>query len=247
MSKQTTPLIIAHRGASFIAPENTVAAIQEAWKEGADGTEVDIYLTKDGRLVAIHDHTTKRTTDSNLNVQSSTLEELVRLDAGSWKNPQWTGERIPTLEHVLAATPTGKIIYIELKGGAEILPELRRVIDASGKAKDEIILIDFKIENLIAAKATLPDIRKLWLAGAQEDNILELATRAKEVGLDGLDLHHGSPIDRATVDAIQSQGLILAVWTVDDTEIAEKWANAGVDAITTNKPDFIRNHLSAGK
>jgi glycerophosphoryl diester phosphodiesterase len=254
MSKQTTPLIIAHRGASFAAPENTVAAIQEAWKEGADGTEVDIYLTQDGRLVAIHDHTTQRTTNADLDVQSSTLEELTRLDAGSWKSPQWAGEPIPTLEAVLAAVPAGKILYIELKGGKEILPELKQVIDASGKPREEIILIDFKIENLIAAKAILPDIRKLWLEGARHvdpvtnapiyPEMSEVVAKVKQAGLDGLDLHHGFPINKAIMDMLKSHGLTVAVWTIDQPAIAEQWAASGVDAITTNKPNFIRNHLS---
>lgn len=246
------PLVIGHRGASAVAPENTVASIKEAWKEGADGTEVDIYLTKDGKLVTIHDKTTKRTTGEELVVQESTLEQLTRLDAGSWKGEKWKGERIATLEDSLAAIPAGKLVYIEMKGGAEVLPELRKVIDASGKAKEEIFLIDFKIENLIAAKPLFPDIRKLWIVGAKTDkktkektypDVKQLAATAKEAGLDGLDLNGGFPMDDAATAAIKQNGLLLAVWTVDDADVAERWVKAGADAITTNKPDFIRKSL----
>jgi len=249
------PLVIGHRGASAAAPENTVASIKEAWKEGADGTELDIYLTKDGRLVTIHDKSTKRTTGEDLAVQDSTLEQLVKLDAGSWKDAKWKGEPIATLEDSLAAIPDGKLVYIEIKGGAEVLPELRKVIDASGKKKDEIFIIDFKLENLLAAKPLFPDIRKLWIVGAKTDketkeksypDVKELAAQTKEAGLDGLDLNHGFPMDAAATAAIKDRGLLLAVWTVDDADIAEKWIKAGADAITTNKPAFIRKSLGAG-
>jgi glycerophosphoryl diester phosphodiesterase len=246
------PLIIAHRGASDVAPENTVASIKQAWKEGADGNEVDIYLTKDGKLVAHHDKTTKRTTGQDLNVRESTLEQLSALDAGSWKDPKWKGERIPTLAESLAAVPAGKTIYVEIKGGAEVLPELRKVIDASGKAKEEIFLIDFKLENLIASKPLFPDIRKLWIVGAKTDKVTkeksypdvkELAAQAKAAGMDGLDLNHGFPMSEEDTAAIKKHGLILAVWTVNDAAVAERWVKAGVDAITTDKPEFIRKSL----
>src|ERR1700677_2285230 len=90
--------IIAHRGASYDVPENTLAAFNLAWKEEADAVELDIYLTKDGKIVAIHDETTKRTTGVALNVADSTLAELQQLDAGAWKNAVWKGEQIPSLE-----------------------------------------------------------------------------------------------------------------------------------------------------
>jgi glycerophosphoryl diester phosphodiesterase len=250
------PLIIGHRGASFVAPENTIASIKEAWKEGADGTEVDVYLTKDGKLVTIHDKTTKRTTGVEMEVHESTFEELSKLDAGLWKDAKWKGERIATLADSLAAVPAGKIIYIELKGGQEILPELRKVIDASGKAKQEIYLIDFKLDNLIAAKSLFPDIRKLWIVGGKTDkktkgkvfpDVKELAAQAKAAGMDGLDLNEGFPMDEAATSAIKHLGLELAVWTVNEPEMTAKWIEANVSAITTDKPEAIRKSISKAK
>jgi glycerophosphoryl diester phosphodiesterase len=250
------PLIIAHRGASDAAPENTVASIKEAWKEGADGTELDIYLTKDGKIVTIHDKTTKRTADVDLPVEESTLEELRKLDAGSWKDPKWKGERIATLEESLAAIPVGKTVYIEIKCGPEVLSELKKSLDASGKAKAEIFLIDFKIDTLIAAKPMFPGIRKLWLAGPKTDkktkaksyrDVKELVAQAKEAGLDGLDLEAGFPIDEAVVTAMKQDGMVLAVWTVDQSEVAAKWVKVGVDAVTTNKPRSIRDALASDR
>lgn len=253
VSANAEPLIVAHRGASFVAPENTVASIREAWKEGADGTELDVYLTKDGKIVSFHDKTTKRTTGEDLVVEEQTFETLRKLDAGSWKDPRWKGEKIPTLEESLAAIPDGKIVYIEIKCGPEILPELKRVLDASKKPRAEIFLIDFKIENLIEAKPLFPDIRKLWIVGAKTDKetkektfppIDALVAKAVETGMDGLDLNGGFPLDAAAVSGIKAKKLILAVWTVDDPVRAKELAEAGVDAITTNRPEFIRAELA---
>lgn len=247
------PLIVGHRGASFAAPENTVASIHEAWKEGADGTEVDIYLTKDGKIVTIHDKTTKRTTGLDRDVMDQTLEELRKLDAGSWKDARWKGEKIATLEESLAAIPDGKIIYIEIKGGLEVLPELKRVLDASPKPRKEIYLIDFKLENLLEAKKLFPDLRKLWIVGAKTDKktkvktyppIAGLVKQAVEAGMDGLDLNGGFPLDAAAVSSIKAEKLELAVWTVNEAADARRLAKAGVDAITTDRPEFIRAALN---
>ena len=90
--------IIAHRGASHLAPENTLASVELAWKRGADAVEIDIWLTKDGRIVAIHDEDTERTTGRKWVIADHTLAELRRLDAGSWKDESYAGEPIPILE-----------------------------------------------------------------------------------------------------------------------------------------------------
>src|SRR5262245_24153707 len=97
--------IIAHRGASHDAPENTVASFQEAWRQKADSAELDIQLTKDGRIVVLHDSTTKRTTGTDLKVSEQTLAELRKLDAGSWKGEKFKGEKLPTLAEMLATAP----------------------------------------------------------------------------------------------------------------------------------------------
>lgn len=252
LSAGAEPLIIGHRGASFVAPENTVASIREAWKEGADGTEMDIYLTKDGRIVTFHDKTLTRTAEAEGEIKDKTLAELQKLDAGSWKDARWKGEKIPTLEESLAAVPEGKIIYIELKSGPEILPELKRVLDASPKKREEIFLIDFKLENLVAAKPLFPDIRKLWIVGGkrQKDSdqrvyppIEGLVEKALAAGMDGLDLEWRFPLDEKSVASIKEEKLLLAVWTVNEAEDAKRLAAAGVEAITTDRPEFIREAL----
>ncbi|MFV2065815.1 MAG: glycerophosphodiester phosphodiesterase family protein, partial [Pirellulales bacterium] len=98
-------LIVGHRGASHDAPENTLAAFQLAWQRGADGVEGDFYLTSDGHIVCIHDADTERVAGEKLIVAESTLADLRQLDVGAWKGERWRGEKIPTLEEVLATVP----------------------------------------------------------------------------------------------------------------------------------------------
>lgn len=102
--------IIGHRGASHDAPENTLAAFKLGWEQGADAVELDIWLTKDGKIVCLHDADTKRTTGVLKKAADSTLAELRTLDAGTWKDAKWRGEKIPTLTEALAAIPRRQAI-----------------------------------------------------------------------------------------------------------------------------------------
>src|SRR5439155_19827959 len=100
--------IIAHRGASWDAPENTVAAINLAWKQKADASEFDVFLSKDGKIIVIHDKDTKRVAGVDKQVIDQTFDELRQLDVGKWKGPNFAGEKIPTLAEMLATVPKGK-------------------------------------------------------------------------------------------------------------------------------------------
>ncbi len=120
-------VIVGHRGASFDAPENTIAAFKLAWEQQADGIEGDFYITKDKQVVCIHDADTKRTAGKKLVVAESTLTELRELEYGKWKDAKFAGEPIPTFEEVLKVVPSGKLFVIELKVGPDI-----RAIDQTG-------------------------------------------------------------------------------------------------------------------
>ena len=111
--------IIAHRGASYLAPENTMSSVLLGWEKQAD-VEVDVHLSEDGHVVVIHDASTKHITGMDLEVKGTTLEELRELDFGSHKGPEFTGERIPLLSEVLATIPPGRKLYVEIKCGKEI-------------------------------------------------------------------------------------------------------------------------------
>ena len=121
-----TPLIIAHRGASGTAPENTMEAFNLAWNLGADGIEGDFHLTHDGHIVAIHDADTGKVSGGKIKffVKKVTLKELQSIDVGSWKDKKYSGIRIPTLEQVIDSVPDGKKFFIEIKCGTEIMAPL---------------------------------------------------------------------------------------------------------------------------
>ncbi|MFM7750164.1 MAG: glycerophosphodiester phosphodiesterase family protein [Opitutaceae bacterium] len=130
--------IVAHRGASHDAPENTVASARLGWSQGADAVETDIHLTKDGRVIVCHDKTTQRTTGHDGVITAMTLAELRALDAGRWKGPQFAGEKLPLLEEQLALIPAGKTMLVEIKTGPEIVPGFRRVLAAAGATERNV-------------------------------------------------------------------------------------------------------------
>jgi glycerophosphoryl diester phosphodiesterase len=242
--------IIAHRGASFDAPENTLASMKLGFKQGAEGGECDVYFTKDGQLMIMHDRDTWRTTGvSNLMTQT-TSARLRQLEAGQWG--QWQGkgyaEKIPFLAEELAAVPAGKKIVLHLGSGPEMLPELQRQLEASGKAAQEIVVIAFNYELVKQVKALMPRYGVMWLPpvsakGKPLPTAETLIDKAKAARLDGLDVSFDYPIDRQFVQKIHQAGLQLYTWTVDDPEVARREAAAGVDGITTNRPQWLREQL----
>ena len=243
--------IVAHRGASHDAPENTVASFRLGWQQQADAGELDIRLTKDRQIVVIHDADTKRTTSASGLVASRTLAELRTLDAGSWKGSPWKGERLPTLSEALATIPDGKRMFIEIKCGPEVLPVLEGVLNASGKTPRQLVLIGFKYGTMAQAKQRFPKLTVYWIVGHGRDketglgppSLNEMIDRAKTARLDGLDLSSKFPIDAAFVARVKSAGLQLHVWTVDDSSLAARLAAARVDGITTNRPGWLREQL----
>jgi glycerophosphoryl diester phosphodiesterase len=243
--------IISHRGASYVAPENTVASVVLAWEKNADAAEIDVYLSKDNRIVVIHDHSTKRTAGVDLEVKDTNAAELRKLDVGSFKNAKYANERIPFLEEIIATVPSQKRLFVEIKCGPEILPLLKSTIAASGKKK-QIVIIGFDLKTMAASKKLMPDIPTHWLVMTNKDektNIWlphnpKLIQTAKDNGLDGVDVHYAG-VTREFSTAAESAGQRLYVWTVDDIEEAKRLKNLGVSGITTNQPDLIREKLFA--
>jgi glycerophosphoryl diester phosphodiesterase len=153
------PMIVAHRGASYYAPENTIPAFLLAWEQNADAIEGDFFLTSDGEIVCIHDSHTGRVAETRMEVAGSTLEELRKLDVGSWKGAEWKGTRMPTIAEVFGVVPEGKKIYVEVKTGPEILPRLYSEIERSSLSPEQIILISFNSEVVRIFKGDRPGTR----------------------------------------------------------------------------------------
>lgn len=242
--------IIAHRGASYSAPENTLPAVLLGWESGADAVEIDIHRTLDGRIVAIHDKDTMRVTGREGLVAQLSWAQLQLLDAGAWKGPQWRGTRIPTLDQVLDTVPPGRTLVVEIKCPIGVLPELERVLDASGK-RDQAMLIAFDFETIVEAKRLMPDLRSYWLFGfssseAARYNIAgpeSLLERVSEAGLDGLDVRHDGPWVEGLSRSLADLGKTLYVYTVNDPGQARWLRDIGVTGITTDRPGFLREAL----
>lgn len=246
--------IVAHRGASYDAPENTLAAFKLGFQQQADADELDIYLSKDGKIVVLHDADPARTAclTNKIKVASQTFHELRKLDVGKWG--KWKdgnfSEKIPSLDEVMPVVPEGKRLFIEVKCGPEILPELGRVLRRAGKKTEQTVLIGFGYETMRQAKKKFPQLQVLWLVSKDKKTkeyppVQDLIEKTKAAHLDGLDLEQGFPIDKAFVQKVHAAGLKLYTWTVDDPEVAGKEAAAGVDGITTNRPGWLREQLAA--
>ncbi len=248
------PLIVAHRGASYEAPENTLAAFRLAWKQNADGIEGDFFLSRDGQVVCIHDDTTGRTADVNLNVADSTLAQLKQLDVGTWKNKRFAGEKIPTLEEVIETVPDGKRIVIELKIGPEIVAPMKQILDASTLKPEQILVISFNQKTIAESKRLLPQIKAHWLTGYQPDDNVgpwtpsaeTIVQTIKQIKADGLGSHGRRPVfNNEFVETLKSGGVNeFHVWTIDEPVDAKFYASLGAYGVTTNRPDLIRRELN---
>lgn len=242
------PLIVAHRGASFDAPENTLPAFELAWEKGADAIEGDFLLTKDNQIVCIHDKTTKRLSEQNLVVAESTLEQLKTLDVGSWKNEKYAGTPMPTLSEVFASVPDGKNIFIEIKCGPEIIPYLVKEIQESDLKTDQVRMICFNEEVIKAFKKTMPDYKAYWLSGFKKKNgswkpsLEEVLFTLQDCKADGLDSQHTIPPEFSK--AVLSAGFEWHAWTINDVETAKRLANRDIYSVTTDRPKLIGSGLS---
>ena len=193
------PLIVAHRGSSFDAPENTLPAFRLAWEQGADGVEGDFLLTKDAQIVCIHDASTKRLADKNLVVSKSTLQELRALDVGAWKHEKFKGTKIPTISEVFATIPKGKKIFVEVKCGPEIVPFLIKEIRKANLETDQVRLICFNTKVIKSFKENMPNYKAYWLSGFNKKNgswkpsVDQVITTLQSCKADGLDSQHTIP------------------------------------------------------
>jgi glycerophosphoryl diester phosphodiesterase len=245
--------IIAHRGASAHAPENTLAAARLAWEQGADAVEADLRLTRDGAVVVIHDETGLRTAGQGRRVRDVSLSEIRQWNAGRWKGAAWAGEPVPELAALLSETPPAHSLVLELKEGAGLAGRVRDVVGASGFPEDRLWLIAFDYEIIRAAKELLPGSRALWLFKDYASHPREtsgelgrwLAERAVGAGLDGVDLRRHPRLTGELVSELHSRGLSVFVYTVNDPAEARRFAGAGVDGLTTDDPAAMRAAICA--
>lgn len=245
--------IVAHRGASGDAPENTLAAFRLGWEQAADAIEGDFFLTADEVIVALHDRDAKRTAGKTLDVTRSTLAQLQSLDVGAWKSDKYRGEKIPTLQQVLGIIPPTKKLFLEIKDSPRLVPVLKKQLSEndewSQRATEQIVIIAFDAEVIAACKRQLPSVPAMWLTSFKRDDasgeirptIDEILVTLKRIGADGLDCRASEHIDETFVARLRENGYQFHVWTVDNPAVAQRFVELGVDSITTNFPAVIRS------
>jgi len=235
-----SPLIIAHRGASATAPENTMAAFREAIAAGADGIEFDVRLTRDGVPVVIHDSTLRRTTGLSHRIADLILSELDNLNVG-----------VPSLEELLTLFESNNLVLnLEMKSdsASEQTPLAEaccRLINEHS-LKERVIVSCFDLAAIKLVKSIDSEIKT---AALFEPSLLNLSTLSNErminqaiaVGASALALHHRLA-RKELIDKAKLLGWTVAVWTVDDPRWIERARSIGVDALITNNPAAMLAH-----
>jgi glycerophosphoryl diester phosphodiesterase len=224
-----------------------MASVMLAWEKGAD-VEVDVHLSKDNRIVVIHDASTEHITGIDLKVSETTSLELRKLDVGRFKAEEFAGEQMPFLSDIVQTIPPERKLYVEIKCGKEILPLLQKLIAKSGKMS-QIVIIGFDLETVTMSRELI-DVPTYWLKGTDKDeeteewipHDLQLVQIARNNGLDGLDVHYAG-VTKEFAGAVKDSGQKIYVWTVDDPEEAARLVKLRVDGITTNRPAWLREQL----
>lgn len=241
------PLNLAHRGARQVAPENTLAAFRAAMDiPGCDGVELDVLLSADGQIVVIHDFTLDKTTDGRGLVGAKTLAELKQLDAGSWKDKRFAGERIPTLEEALDVLGERAIINIELKNrmahqtGLEV-----RVVELvqQRRLEQRVILSSFDPLAIWRVKRLAPSLVTGLLYAPDMPIFLRRAWLRPLAHPDALHPHH-SLVSRGWMRWAKARGYQVNAWTVNELDEMHRMANFGVDAIITDQPEVLAELLN---
>ncbi|MEG8280859.1 glycerophosphodiester phosphodiesterase [Streptomyces sp. AHA2] len=252
------PLVIAHRGASAYAPENTLAAVDKAAELGIRWVENDVQRTKDGELVVMHDDNLRRTTDAEevfpgrapWKVKDFTFAEIARLDAGSWFDPAYAGTRVPTLEQFVDRLERRHLkLVLEIKH-PELYPGIERetlkVLSNEGwldrsHVSARLIVQSFSPDSVRTVHELRPSVRTAILGTPSMSDVLDYARFTDQVNPSVGSL---SPAYVASVHAFtgpHGRPLKVFVWTVDDAATARRVAGYGVDGILTNRPDVVRD------
>jgi len=250
-----SPLIIGHRGASAVAPENTLASFARALRDGADGIELDVRLARDGVPVVIHDATLSRTRLRKRSVANMPSGQLQQIDVGSWFNqayrrlarPEYTGQTIPTLDDVFALVANQAkrdfIVYVELKSlrnqkrNAELARAVIEVVYRH-EIQRRVVLISFNLWSVARLKKLTPSIRTGALFGPRQRAIKsarQIIAAAIASGADEILLHHRIATMKIIAAAHQNN-LVPGVWTVDDDKWIARARNLQINAIMTNHP-----------
>ncbi|WDE97389.1 glycerophosphodiester phosphodiesterase family protein [Lentisphaera profundi] len=229
-------LLIAHRGASADAKENTLEAFKLAFVQGADGIEADFLLTTDRKIIAFHDLNTQRLLGTQSRTKCLNLSEIRKLSS----------YHIPELKEVLACLPKGKKLIIELKCGRQIEQELMQILRASQIPIENVTVISFRLPTLIRLRELCPKIEILWIRkfrmsqGIRKPNLIEIKKIIEKYNFDGISAN-ASHIDQEFIQTFK-QGKINC-WTVDSPKRFQELTELACHSISSNCPGLIREQL----
>lgn len=238
-------LLYAHRGASGYAPENTLAAFKRALDMGCERMELDVHLSADGVPVVIHDRKVDRTTDGKGLVESLSLAELKKLDAGGKFSPEFRGERIPTLEEVFALDKRIKLC-IEIKGKGEEEELCHKVVDIvhKYKAEGDTIIASFLRPAVQCLHKIDGKLTTLWLVGRWWFG-KKVVLKAHEVSAKFVS-GHATNITLKKVNRLHDRGLKVQAWgTKQKAHKIQALLDTGIDGMTSNWPDVVMKLLAA--
>ena len=245
--------VIAHRGASAYAPENTLAAFKQAIMLHSDILELDVHQTKDLRLVVIHDATVDRTTNGKGRIKDLTLEELRQLDAGSWFSPAFAAERVPLLDEVLDLASNSVSLLIELKEGSDEYPNIEERIVRLVREKNvekHVIFKSFHDETLDRLRQLAPEIPRLKIVFLQIPVVSIIVGRGLAFGSvldDSVQYlqHHWFGLTESFVTEAHSSGYRVFAWDVNDKDRMKELILRGIDGIETDYPDILSKLIHA--
>ena len=238
----TRVLNIAHRGFSGRYPENTNIAFAKALTEGyCDGIEVDVHMTKDNKIVIIHDAKLDRTTTGKGYIKDYTLEELLEFDAGVKYDPKYKGEKILCVKSAIELVKKYNVkLYIEIKDSEEQYEKItEEVIDrvTTIGAEDKVILSSYNVETLKRIKEIAPQIKTALLCKEMPWDV-----RAYRYA-DAISVNY-TKVDQEAIDTVHSIGKKVAVWTVDEKADMKRMKELKVDAVITNYPDMFNDVIN---
>jgi glycerophosphoryl diester phosphodiesterase len=247
MTENKNCLFIAHRGESFDAPENTLAAVKLAWQRDVDAVEIDIRLSRDNKIVVIHDLNTFWNGRKNKFVRSQTLEELKQLNVGNGEGRYPQREKIPTLQEIFETVPAGKKLILEIKCGHEIIKYLCSDIFNSGLKMEQVEIVGSDLNVLAQVKKKLIEhlvgFDYAWFRKALPIPVYLLIQKVKKHNLNGLNFLSFNLLNEKQVNKVKSAGLKLYVWTVNNPLKARKLVDWGVDGIITDRAQWLKQQV----
>ena len=246
-------MLIAHRGASGYAPENTIPALLKAIESGANYLEIDVHQSSDNQIVVIHDYDIDRTTNGTGYVKEMSIAELKQFDAGSWFDPVFAGTTIPTLQEVINILVPNVKLIIKVKGSSEDYPGIEEKIISivnQYQVESQVILKSFSIDVLNTFKILAPEIPRLYVF------VLHLSALNFTIDkwINFTDIYenpskaqyfqaHRWFINKSVIENAHANSIKIIAWNVNTEEEVESMLELGVDGIETDYPDRVLSYL----